>query len=106
MSGFNDREQGFEKKYAHDEKLAFKIEARACKIFGLWLAAKMGLSDGHAYAMEVVASNLAETGFDDVLKKVATDLKAKNFDVSAHTLETQLNKALEEARTQIQNETK
>ncbi|MGI9476228.1 MAG: ATPase inhibitor subunit zeta, partial [Hyphomicrobiaceae bacterium] len=28
MSGFDDREKGFEKKFAHDAELKFKAEAR------------------------------------------------------------------------------
>lgn len=103
-----EREKAFENKFAHDEQLNFKVEARCCKIFGLWAAGKMGLSGAAAmdYAGEVVAANLQEAGYGDVLRKVSADLKAKNIDVSSHLLETELEKAQEEAREQILSENK
>ncbi|MGB4107195.1 MAG: DUF1476 domain-containing protein [Alphaproteobacteria bacterium] len=102
-----DRENAFENKFAHDEQLSFRIEARCCKLFGLWVAGKMGLSGAEIpnYAGEVVAANLQEAGFGDVLRKVSADLKAKNIEFSSHLLEAELEKAHEEARDQILNET-
>ncbi len=106
MSGFNDREKDFENKYAHDEKMSFKIEARCSKLFGLWIAGKLGLSGSEAqdYAMEVVSANLELPGFDDVLMKVTGDLAAKKIDISDHILKVELEKALEEARKQVLSE--
>lgn len=108
MSGFNEREKDFENKYAHDEKLAFKIEARCSKLFGLWVAEKIGLSGAEAqdYALEVVNANLEKPGYDDVLDKVSKDLAAKNIDLSRHSLEVQINKLAEEARKQVMQEVK
>ena len=56
MSTFDKRQDGFENKFAHDEKLDFAIEARACKIFGLWIAEQLGLDgdDAMTYACTVV----------------------------------------------------
>ena len=104
MTTFDEREQAFERKFAHDQKLRFDIEARACKLFGLWLAEKMGLSGDAVknYALEVVQSNLTEEGFDDVFRKVANDLKKKNISISDHMLHTQFEAFLQEAEKQIQ----
>ena len=57
-----DRKDAFEKKYAHDQELMFKVEARTSKLFGLWVAEQIGLSgpDADTYAKEVVAANLEE----------------------------------------------
>jgi hypothetical protein len=108
MSGFNDREQGFEKAFAHGEKLSFEVEARCCKLFGLWAAEKLGYSGdaAKAYAMEVVGANLDEPGFDDVMRKVQADLKEKNIVLSNHMMEVELEKALTLAREQIMTEKK
>src|SRR5919112_5415398 len=56
MTTFDKREEGFEKKFAHDEELRFKATARRNKLLGLWAAEKMGLSGpaADAYAKEVV----------------------------------------------------
>jgi hypothetical protein len=103
MTAFDDRKDAFERKYAHDEKLGFDVEARCSKLFGLWIAEKLGLSgaEASAYALEVVESNLEEPGFDDVLRKVRGDLEGKGLEISDHMLHIELDKALAEAKKQI-----
>ena len=58
MSTFDDRENAFENKFAHDAEMQFKAEARANKLLGLWAAELMGKSaeDAAEYAKEVVKS--------------------------------------------------
>jgi len=99
----DDRKDAFEKKYAHDQELMFKVEARTCKLFGLWVAEQIGLTgaDAETYAKEVVSANLEEAGFNDVKRKVIPDLQAKGKDVSDHILDRQLEIALEEAQKQL-----
>ena len=103
MSSFEDRKDAFEKKFAHDEELAFKVEARTCKLFGLWVAQQMGIegADAETYAKEVVGANLEEPGFDDVKRKVVPDMKARGLDVSDHMIDSMLEKFVEEAKIQI-----
>ena len=73
MSSFDDRKNAFENKFAHDEELKFKIEARRNKLLGLWAAEILG-KDGDAYAKEVIASDFEEAGDEDVFNKVRADL--------------------------------
>src|SRR5688572_6632609 len=104
MSGFDDRERDFENKYAHDKKIDFNVEARTSKLFGLWAAGKLGLSGDAAaqYALTVVEANLEEAGFDDVLRKVEKDFKAKNIEISRHAMDVALEKNIAEAKKQVQ----
>lgn len=76
MTTFDDRESAYENKYAHDEEMKFKIEARTNKLLGLWAAGLLGKSgdDADAYALEVVKSDFLEAGHDDVIRKVVADL--------------------------------
>ncbi len=85
MTTFDKREEGFEKKFAHDEELQFKAMARRNKLLGLWAAEKLGKTgaDAEAYAKEVVLADFEEAGDNDVLRKVAADLKAKGVDEAA-----------------------
>lgn len=108
MSGFDDREKAFENKFAHDENLRFKVEARTSKLFGEWAAGKMGLTGDKAkqYGQEVVGANLEESGFDDILRKVRTDFAKHNIEMSDHTLQSELDDIHTEARNQVMNETK
>ncbi|WP_324751553.1 DUF1476 domain-containing protein [Roseovarius sp. Pro17] len=79
MSTFKDRENAFENKYAHDEEMKFKAEARCNKLLGLWAAELMGKSgdEADAYAREVIKADFEEAGFEDVIRKVAGDLGDK-----------------------------
>ena len=103
MSSFDNRKDAFESKYAHDQEMMFRAEARCCKLFGLWLAGEMGLTGAEAdlYAKEVVSSNLDEAGFDDVKRKVMADIKTKGLDISEHMVDRQLEKAMAEAKAQL-----
>ncbi len=76
MAGFDDRENAFENKFAHDSQMQFRAEARRNKLTGLWAAGLLGKSgdDATAYAMEVVSADFEEAGIEDVVRKVAGDL--------------------------------
>lgn len=79
MSTFDDRENAFENKFAHDADMQFKAEARRNKLMGLWVAEAMGKSDDEAaaYAKEVVKADFEEAGHEDVMRKVLGDLDGK-----------------------------
>lgn len=76
MSTFDDRQQAFEAKFAHDAEMQFKAEARRNKLLGLWAAELMGKSGdaAAAYAIEVVKSDFEEAGDEDVFRKLSGDL--------------------------------
>ena len=107
MTTFDDREQAFEKKYAHDTEMQFKVEARRNKLLGLWAAGKMGLSGdaAEAYAKSVVLADLEEAGDEDVYRKVAGDLDEKGAGIAEADLRKQMKDLLAAAKTQIMNET-
>ena len=76
MTTFDDRENAFETKYAHDAEMQFKADARRNKLLGLWAADLMGKDEAAAadYAREVVKSDFEEAGHEDVYRKVSGDL--------------------------------
>ena len=82
MTTFNQREEGFEKKFAHDEELRFKAMARRNKLLGLWAAEKLGLSgaEAEAYAQEVIKADIKEAGEEDVFRKVRGDFDARKVE--------------------------
>jgi hypothetical protein len=84
MSTFNDRENAFENKYAHDAETQFKIDARCNKLLGLWAAELLGKSgdEASAYALEVIKSDFEEAGHEDVVRKVSGDLEGKADDAT------------------------
>jgi hypothetical protein len=80
MSTFDDRENAFESKFAHDAEMQFKADARRNKLLGLWAADLMGKSgdDAAAYAKDVIKADFEEAGHEDVVRKVAADLGDKS----------------------------
>ena len=108
MTDMNDRQKAFENKYALDQEVMFRIEARASKLFGLWVAEKLGLSgdDAKVFAGSVVSANLDEPGFEDVKRAVRPVLAEKSVDLSEDALDSKLEHFMEEARVQILNESK
>lgn len=103
MSGMSDREKAFENKFAHDQELRFKAEARRNKLIGLWAAGLLGKADPDAYAKEVVASDFEEAGDADVLRKLQADLSAGGVSVTDEELRAKMADFLAEAVEQIQN---
>ena len=103
MTTFDKREEGFEKKFAHDQDLLFKANARRNKMLGLWAAEKMGLSgpDADAYAKEVVVADFEEAGDDDVLRKVRKDFDAKGVALSDQEIRKTMDGLLAQAVAQI-----
>jgi hypothetical protein len=103
MATFEDREKGFEQKFRHDQELQFKVTARRNRLLGLWAAERMGLTGdaADAYAKEVVAADFEKPGDDDVVQKVAGDLKAKNITVTEQQIRDELRRLFEAAKKQI-----
>lgn len=103
MTTFDDRENAFENKFAHDEELKFKAEARRNKLLGLWAAGLMGRSGeaAAAYAQEVIAADFEEAGDEDVYRKLADDLGALADEA---TIRAQMAALMAEAKRQIMEE--
>jgi hypothetical protein len=104
MSGFDKREEGFEKKYAHDEELRFKAMARRNKLLGQWAADKLGIigADADAYAKAVVIADFDEPGDDDVFRKVRADFDAKGVKISDEEIHAAMNDLLAKAVEEIE----
>lgn len=99
MTTFDDRENSFEKKFAHDEELRFKAMARRNKLLGLWAAEKLGKTgaDAEAYAKSVVMADFEEAGDDDVVRKVKGDLAAAKVEQSDHQIRRTMDELLARA---------
>lgn len=103
MTTFDDRENAFENKFAHDAEMQFKAEARRNKLLGLWAAEHLGKSgdDAQAYAKEVIKSDFEEAGDEDVFRKVSGDLGNR---VDEATIRTKMSELMVEAKAQLMNE--
>ncbi len=103
MTTFNDRENAFESKHAHDAEMQFRAEARRNKLVGLWAAELLGKSgdDAAEYALSVVSADFEEAGIEDVVRKVAADLVGK---VTADEIRAKMAQMLSVAKSQLMDE--
>jgi len=83
MTSLDDREKGFEKKFADDQELEFRATARRNRMLGEWAAGLMGLENVEGYAQAVVRSEIDQPGDEDVLRKVSKDLLGSGLSVGA-----------------------
>jgi hypothetical protein len=103
MTTFDNRENAFENKFAHDEEMLFKVTARRNKLLGLWAAEKMGLTEeeAKAYASSVVQADFEESGDEDVIRKLIGDLTSAGIETDDAAIRAQLDTQMIEARRQF-----
>jgi hypothetical protein len=103
MTTFDDRENAFESKFAHDEEMAFRVTARRNKLTGIWAADRMGLTaeETDSYAKGVVQADFEEAGDEDVVRKLLGDLTAAGVDTSDEEVRKALADFTVEARRQL-----
>ena len=80
MSSFEDRKKSFEKKFAHDQELQFKVSARRNKYLGEWVSQILDYNSDQEkeYIQSVIKADFAEAGDEDVFRKIKQDLKEKS----------------------------
>ena len=101
MSTFDDREKSFEKKFAHDEELQFKVSARRNKYIGKWASQILGYNPDQEkeYIQSVIKADFAEAGDEDVFRKVKADLKDHN--ISDDIIRKKMDELNEKAKSEF-----
>ena len=101
MSTFDEREKSFEKKFAHDEELQFKISARKNKYLGEWASKILGHNDEKEkeYIQSVIKADFEEAGDQDVFRKIKADLKDHN--ISDEEIRKKMDEFNEKAKSEF-----
>ena len=101
MSTFDDRGKSFEKKFAYDEELQFKISARRNKYLGQWAAQILGHDQEKEkeYILSVIKADFAEVGDEDVFRKIKSDLKDQN--ISDEEIRKKMDEMNEKAKSEF-----
>ncbi len=102
VSTFDERKDGFENKFAHEQNITFKIEALRNKMLGAWAAEVRGLDEDETeqYIKEVVKSDFQEAGDEDVFRKLQDDLKGL---VDGQAIRAKMNECLQAAKDRLSN---
>jgi hypothetical protein len=101
MSTLEDRERGFEKKYAADQEAEFRAQSRSARMLGEWAAKKMGLENADDYVRAVVKAELGAGGGDDVVRKVIQDLAGAGIEVRESEVRSKMDEFLAVSREQV-----
>ena len=101
MSSFDDREKSFEKKFAHDEELQFKISARRNKYLGQWASQILGYDQEkeNEYIQSVIKADFEEAGDEDVFRKIKADLK--DYNISDEEIRKKMDELNEKAKSEF-----
>ena len=101
MSTFDGRKKSFEKKFAHDEEIQFKVSARRNKYIGQWASQILGYNSDQEkeYIQSVIKADFAEAGDEDVFRKVKADLKDHN--ISDEEIRKKMNELNEKAKSEF-----
>ena len=97
MNKFDEREKSFEKKFAKDQELQFKVEARGNKYLGEWVSSKLGKNneeDKKNYIQEIIKADMEEAGSEDVFRKIKKDFETASIGIEESEIRDQMEKAL------------
>jgi hypothetical protein len=103
MTGFDEREKGFERKFQRDQEFDFKVRSRGRKLLGLWAAGRLGLAGAAAeiYASELAALGLHRGGDREEAEHIARDLAARGVTVDVEHVMLEAERCEREARQQL-----
>ena len=106
MTTFDKRKDAFENKFAHDEALRFKAEARRNKLLGQWAADLLGKTgaDAEEYVKSIIVADFEEAGDDDVFRKVRADFDAGGVEQSDHQIRRTMDELLNQAMQEVSEE--
>ena len=100
MNKFDEREKSFEKKFAKDQELQFKVAARSNKYLGEWASLKLGKNEEEKrnYIQEIIKADMEEAGQEDVLRKLKKDFQTASINVEDSEIKDQMEKAISRAK--------
>ena len=101
MSSFEDRKKSFENKFAHDQELQFKVNARRNKYIGQWASKILGYDEEKEkeYVQSVIKADFEEAGDEDVFRKVKEDLK--NHNITDEDIRKKMDELNEKAKSEF-----
>ena len=100
---FDDKKKGLEKKIDLDAQKKFKVTAIRNKNLGKWAAEQLDLESSKVedYIDEVIMADFSEPGYEDVIRKILSDFKEANINISFNEIEEKLLKYEKEATDKI-----
>ena len=101
MSFVDERERGFEAKFAHDEAQEFRAIARRNQKLGVWAAERMGLENGEEYAAAIVKTHVDQSGAEGVLRKLTQDFTGAGLTIPTYEIAGKMDEFLAVSREEL-----
>ena len=100
MNKFDEKEKSFEKKFAMDEELQFKLAARSNKYLGEWVSSELGKNEEEKknYIQDIIRADMEEAGREDVFRKIKKDFQTASISIEDSEIRDQMEKALLRAK--------
>ena len=100
MNTFDDRKKTFEKKFANEQELQFKVDARRNKYLGEWAGKILGKKENEIieYIQEIIKSDFEEPGHEDVLRKIKKDFSSASINIEDSEIREEIERALSRAK--------
>ena len=97
---FTEREKGFEKKFAKDEELQFKVQARSNKYLAEFVSKKLGKNKEYEikYVQEIIKADMEEAGSEDVFRKIKKDFQEASISIEDSEIRSEIEKAFSRAK--------
>tara|TARA_B100001123_G_scaffold340561_1_gene385979 strand:- start:331 stop:645 length:315 start_codon:yes stop_codon:yes gene_type:complete len=100
MNKFDEREKSFEKKFAKDQELQFKVAARSNKYLAEFVCSRLSKPDQEkqAYTQEIIKADMQEAGSEDVFRKIKKDFQEASISIDDSEIRDQIEKAFSRAK--------
>ena len=100
MNKFDEKGKSFEKKFAMDEELQFKLAARSNKYLGEWVSSELGKNEEEKknYIQDIIRADMEEAGSEDVFRKIKKDFQTASISIEDSEIRDQMAKALLRAK--------
>ena len=100
MNKFDEREKGFEKKFARDEELQFKVQARSNKYIAEFVSKILNKTEeeNQQYIQEIIKADMEEAGTEDVFRKIKKDFQKASVNIEDSEIRSEIEKALNRAK--------
>ena len=97
---FTEREKSFEKKFARDEELQFKVQARSNKYIAEFVSQKLNMKEDEKkkYVQEIIKADMEESGTEDVFRKIKKDFAKVSVIIDDKEIRDQMEKAIIRAK--------
>ena len=100
---FTEREKSFEKKFARDEELQFKVQARSNKYIAEFVSQKLNMNEDEKkkYVQEIIMADMEESGTEDVFRKIKKDFEKSSVIIDDKEIRDQMEKAIIRAKEDL-----